>query len=70
MKLVKLVKAVIHVYAKNGDLQYSFWNCGDHNDHITAKYEIHDWCITQNEEAGYEKYHYEIVNLYGEATKW
>ena len=70
MVLLKLIKTVIHVYAKNKELQYSFWSCGDYTDEEIAKIQEEDWCKRQNEEAGYTKYTYEIVRLYGEIRKW
>lgn len=70
MKLVKLVKAIYHVYAKNNELQYSFWDAGDHDNNVTCKCRAQEWCNMRNAEEGYEKYTCEVVNLYGEATKW
>lgn len=70
MVLTKIVKGLIHSYAKNGELQFSFWSCGDYTNYVDAKCRVQEWCNKQNEEAGYEKYTCEIINLYGEATKW
>lgn len=70
MVLTKIVKGLIHVYAKNGDLQYSYWSVGDYTDYVQAKCKTQAWCNEANQEAGYEKFTCEIVNLYGEATKW
>lgn len=70
MKLVKIIKTVIHVYAKNKDLQYSFWGASDYTDEDIAEMQQQDWCRKKNAEAGYTKYTFELVKLYGEVRKW
>lgn len=70
MVLTKLVKCIIHVNDENGELRYSFWSCGDYTSYEEAKCNVQNWCNEMNKEESYKKFSCEVVNLYGEATKW
>lgn len=73
--LISIKKIVYHAWAKNGELQYSFYGAGDYENNDFRKEgdaeEVgRQTCQAWNAMEEYDKYTFEIVRLYGECSEW